>query len=86
MQVDAVLGTLEVRDAQIIAMRFGMTGGGAKTLAAVAETYGMTRERVRQIEVTAMEKLRHPSRSDALRQYQFDCESQGRASPKRSSF
>jgi RNA polymerase sigma factor (sigma-70 family) len=71
-QVRAVLGTLEVREAQIIAMRFGIAGGGAKTLAAVAETYGMTRERIRQIEVTAMEKLRHPSRSDALRQYQFD--------------
>jgi DNA-directed RNA polymerase sigma subunit (sigma70/sigma32) len=85
-QVRAVLGTLEVREAQIIAMRFGIAGGGAKTLAAVAETYGMTRERIRQIEVTAMEKLRYPSRSDALRQYQFDCETQTRVSPKRSSF
>ncbi|WP_018773905.1 sigma-70 family RNA polymerase sigma factor [Arthrobacter sp. 131MFCol6.1] len=73
-QVHAVLGTLEVREAQIIAMRFGITGGGAKTLAAVAETYGMTRERIRQIEVVAMEKLKHRSRSDALRQYQFDCQ------------
>lgn len=71
-QVHAALSTLEVREAQVIAMRFGITGGGAKTLAAVAETYGMTRERIRQIEVTAMEKLRHPSRSDTLRQYRID--------------
>ncbi|WP_051533148.1 sigma-70 family RNA polymerase sigma factor [Arthrobacter sp. 9MFCol3.1] len=85
-QVHAVLGMLEVRDAQIIAMRFGITGGAGKTLDAVAETYGMTRERVRQIEVVAMEKLKHPSRSDNLRQYQLDCESQARVSPKRSSF
>ncbi|MEY9775508.1 RNA polymerase sigma factor RpoD/SigA [Arthrobacter sp. MW3 TE3886] len=85
-QVYAVLGTLEVREAQIIAMRFGMTGGAGKSLDAVANALGMTRERVRQIEVTAMEKLKHPSRSDALRQYQFDSGSHARVSPKRSSF
>jgi RNA polymerase primary sigma factor/RNA polymerase nonessential primary-like sigma factor len=72
-QVHAVLGTLEEREAGIIAMRFGVTGGAGNTLDAVAKAFGMTRHRVRQIEVTAMEKLRDPSRSNALRQYQFDC-------------
>ena len=74
-QLHAVLDTLEAREARVIAMRFGMTGGEAKTLDAVAKTYGMTRERIRQIEVAAMEKLKDPSRSNVLRQYQFDCES-----------
>lgn len=73
-QVHAVLGTLEAREARVIAMRFGVTGGAGKSLDAVAKAFGMTRDRVRQIEVTAMEKLKHPSRSNALRQYQFDCE------------
>ncbi len=74
-QVHAVLDTLEAREARVIAMRFGMTGGEAKTLDAVAKAYGMTRERIRQIELAAMEKLKDPSRSNVLRQYQFDCES-----------
>ena len=74
-QLHAVLDTLEAREARVIAMRFGMTGGEAKTLDAVAKTYGMTRERIRQIELAAMEKLKDPSRSNVLRQYQFDCES-----------
>ena len=74
-QLHAVLDTLEAREARVIAMRFGMTGGEAQTLDAVAKTYGMTRERIRQIEVAAMEKLKDPSRSNVLRQYQFDCES-----------
>ncbi|PVZ53662.1 sigma-70 family RNA polymerase sigma factor [Arthrobacter sp. H-02-3] len=72
-QVHAVLGTLEEREAGIIAMRFGVTGGAGNTLDAVAKAFGMTRHRVRQIEATAMEKLKQPSRSNALRQYQFDC-------------
>ena len=74
-QVRAALDTLEAREAAIIAMRFGMTGGEAKSLDAVAKTYGTTRERIRRIEVTAMEKLRDPSRSNALREYLFDCAS-----------
>jgi DNA-directed RNA polymerase sigma subunit (sigma70/sigma32) len=73
-QVQAVLGTLEAREARVIAMRFGVTGGAGKSLDAVAKALGMSRDHLRQIEVTAMVKLRHPSRSNALRQYQFDCE------------
>ena len=73
-QLHAVLDTLEAREARVIAMRFGMTGGEAKSLDAVAKAYGMTRERIRQIELAAMEKLKDPSRSNVLRQYQFDCE------------
>ena len=74
-QVSAALDTLGAREAAVIAMRFGMTGGEAKSLDAVAKTYGMTRERVRRIEGAAMEKLKDPSRSNALREYLFDCES-----------
>lgn len=68
-QLQAVLGTLEDREARVIAMRFGLTGGGANTLDAVAKVFGTTRERIRQIEVAAMEKLKDPARSNLLRQY-----------------
>ena len=68
-QLHAVLGTLEDREARVIAMRFGLAGGGAKTLDAVATVFGTTRERIRRIEAAAMEKLKDPSQSDALRQY-----------------
>lgn len=74
-QVHAVLDTLEEREARVIAMRFGMTGGGGRTLDAVSKSLGMTRERIRQIEVAAMEKLKDPSRSDVLRQFHFDDDS-----------
>ncbi|WP_354172165.1 sigma-70 family RNA polymerase sigma factor [Arthrobacter sp. UYEF36] len=73
-QLHSVLGTLEDREARVIAMRFGLTGGEAKTLDAVAKSCGMTRDRIRQIEVAAMAKLRHPSRSNILRQYHLVCE------------
>ena len=66
-QVRAVLDTLEAREARVIAMRFGMTGDGGKSLDAVAKTFGMSRDHLRHIEVTAMEKLKHPSQSNALR-------------------
>jgi RNA polymerase primary sigma factor len=77
-RVQAVLDTLEEREAGIIAMRFGMSGGAAKTLDAVGKEYGMTRECIRQIEVKAMEKLKDPSRSDVLRQYHLDGDSPGK--------
>ncbi|MDQ0822420.1 DNA-directed RNA polymerase sigma subunit (sigma70/sigma32) [Arthrobacter sp. V4I6] len=70
-RVHAVIDTLDEQEAAVIAMRFGMTGE-EKTLEAVGKAYGMTREHIRQIEVTAMTKLKHPSRSDRLRQYRFD--------------
>ncbi|SDL77910.1 RNA polymerase sigma factor, sigma-70 family [Arthrobacter sp. ov407] len=71
-QVHAVLDTLEDREARVIAMRFGINGGAGNTLDAVAKAFGLTRERVRQIEVSAMEKLKHPSRSNALRPSHLD--------------
>jgi RNA polymerase sigma factor (sigma-70 family) len=74
-QVHAALDTLEAREATVIAMRFGIAGGEAKTLDTVAKTYDVTRERIRRIEVAAMEKLKDPSRSNVLREYLFDCES-----------
>ncbi|WP_354240035.1 sigma-70 family RNA polymerase sigma factor [Arthrobacter sp. UYEF20] len=74
-RVHAVLGTLEEREAGVIAMRFGMTCGDETTLDAVGKAYGMTRERIRQIEVKAMKKLKDPSRSNLLRQYLFDADS-----------
>ncbi|BCW69898.1 sigma-70 family RNA polymerase sigma factor [Arthrobacter sp. NicSoilB8] len=73
-QLLEVLDTLEDREARVISLRFGLGGGGAQTLDAVAETYGMTRERIRRIELAALEKLKDPSRSNVLRQYQFDGE------------
>ena len=73
-QLQAVLGTLEDREARVIAMRFGLAGGGAETLDAVAKVFGMTRDRVRRIEAAAMEKLKDPSRSNVLRQYHVDGE------------
>ncbi|GAP54648.1 RNA polymerase principal sigma factor HrdB [Arthrobacter sp. Hiyo6] len=71
-QLRAVLDTLEEREAGIIAMRFGMTDGQEKTLDAIGKVYGVTRERIRQIEAKTMKKLCHPSRSLVLRQYLFD--------------
>ncbi|MDZ4090847.1 MAG: sigma-70 family RNA polymerase sigma factor [Arthrobacter sp.] len=73
-QLQAVLGTLEDREARVIAMRFGLTGGGAKSLDAVAKVFGTTRERIRQIEVAAMGKLKDPARSNILRQYRREGE------------
>ncbi|QCB98582.1 sigma-70 family RNA polymerase sigma factor [Arthrobacter sp. PAMC25564] len=74
-QAHAVLDTLEEREAEVIALRFGITGGEGKSLDAVAKALGMSREGIRRIEVKAMEKLREPSRSNVLRQYHFDRES-----------
>jgi RNA polymerase primary sigma factor len=74
-RIHAVLDTLEELEAGVIAMRFGMTGGEEKSLDAVGKMYGVARERIRQIEATAMKKLKHPSRSNILRHYHFDGES-----------
>lgn len=73
-QLHAVLSTLEDREAQVIALRFGLSGGGASTLDTVAKVFGTTRERIRRIEVGAMEKLKDPARSNLLRQYRWDTE------------
>jgi RNA polymerase primary sigma factor len=68
-QLHSVLDTLLEREAGVVSMRFGLTDGQPKTLDEIGKVYGVTRERIRQIESRAMSKLRHPSRSNALRDY-----------------
>ena len=68
-QLHSVLGTLSEREAGVVAMRFGLTDGQPKTLDEIGKVYGVTRERIRQIESKTMSKLRHPSRSQVLRDY-----------------
>jgi RNA polymerase primary sigma factor len=68
-QLHSVVGTLSEREAGVVSMRFGLTGGQPKTLGEIGRVYGVTRERIRQIESKAMSKLRHPSRSNTLRDY-----------------
>lgn len=68
-QVHSVLDTLAEREAGVIAMRVGLTDGIPKTLEEIGRVYGVTRERIRQIEKKTMEKLQHPSRSDVLEPY-----------------
>jgi RNA polymerase primary sigma factor len=68
-QLHSVLGTLSKREAGIVSMRFGLTDGQPKTLAEIGRVYGVTRERIRQIESQTMSKLRHPSRANVLRDY-----------------
>jgi RNA polymerase primary sigma factor len=68
-QLQQVLETLSEREAGVVAMRFGLTDGQPKTLDEIGKVYGVTRERIRQIESKTMSKLRHPSRSQVLRDY-----------------
>src|SRR5690348_364470 len=68
-QVQAVLGMLSEREAGVVSMRFGLADGQPKTLDEIGKVYGVTRERIRQIESKTMSKLRHPSRSRVLRDY-----------------
>jgi RNA polymerase primary sigma factor len=68
-QLQSVLGTLSEREAGVVSMRFGLTDGQPKTLDEIGKVYGVTRERIRQIESKTMSKLRHPSRSQVLRDY-----------------
>ncbi|WP_454199360.1 sigma-70 family RNA polymerase sigma factor [Nocardia sp. Marseille-Q1738] len=65
-QLDKVLGSLTVREAEVIALRFGLRGGEPRTLDEVGKTYGVSRERARQIEAKGMAKLRQPARAKAL--------------------
>ena len=71
-QLNDVLDTLSEREAGVVSMRFGLTDGQPKTLDEIGKVYGVTRERIRQIESKTMSKLRHPSRSQVLRDY-LDC-------------
>jgi len=67
--VEQVLGELAEREQEIVRMRFGLDGGQAKTLEEVGKEFGVTRERIRQIEAKTLAKLRHPQRSQRLREF-----------------
>lgn len=68
-QIQEVIDTLDDREAGVVKMRYGMSDGQPKTLDEIGKVYGVTRERIRQIESKTMSKLRHPARSGKLREY-----------------
>jgi RNA polymerase primary sigma factor len=68
-QLQSVLATLSEREASVVRLRFGLTDGQPRTLDEIGHVHGVTRERIRQIETKTMSKLRHPSRSQVLRDY-----------------
>jgi RNA polymerase primary sigma factor len=68
-QVDKVLGNLSDRERQVLVRRFGLDDGNSRTLEEVGKEFGVTRERIRQIEAKALRKLRHPSRSKSLKDF-----------------
>jgi RNA polymerase primary sigma factor len=71
-QLDSVLDTISHREAGVMRLRFGIFDGHPKTLDEIGKVYGVTRERIRQIESKTMSKLRHPSRSEVLRDYLYE--------------
>ena len=71
-EIDEVLLTLTEREEKVIRLRFGLDDGKSKTLEEVGQLFGVTRERIRQIEAKALRKLRHPSRSRKLKDYIVD--------------
>lgn len=71
-QLEDILQTLSERESEIIKMRFGFKEIGPMTLPEIAVQFGISRERVRQIEIKTMKKLRHPSRSRSIRDYLED--------------
>jgi len=68
-QLQSVLATLPERESRILQLRFGLADGHPRTLDQISRLYGVTRERIRQIEVQMIAKLRHTSRSEVLRDY-----------------
>ena len=68
-QIEHVLASLDGREQRVLRLRFGLDDGYARTLEEVGREFGLTRERIRQIEVQALRKLRHPSRSRKLREF-----------------
>ena len=71
-EIAEVLLTLTEREEQVLRLRFGLEDGTPRTLEEVGNMFGVTRERIRQIEAKALRKLRHPSRSKKLRDYLND--------------
>ncbi len=71
-QIDKVLDTLEAREREVLRMRYGLDDGRPHTLDEIGRAFGLSRERIRQIERDTMAKLRHPSRSQSLRDYVED--------------
>ncbi len=71
-QVAKVLDSLDGREQRVIRLRFGLDDGRPRTLEEVGHEFGLTRERIRQIESHALRKLRHPSRSRKLREFAMD--------------
>jgi RNA polymerase primary sigma factor len=69
IQLQSILATLNEREAGVVRLRFGLTDGRPRTLDEIGQVYGVTRERIRQIEAKSMAKLRHPARSQKLRDY-----------------
>jgi RNA polymerase primary sigma factor len=67
--LEEVLGTLSEREAKVLKLRFGLEGSKAMTLEEVGKVFGVTRERIRQIEAKALRKLKHPSRRKKLQDY-----------------
>jgi len=67
--VDEVLNTLSPREARILRLRFGLDNGRTYTLEEVGQKFGLTRERIRQIESKALRRLRHPRRARQLKDY-----------------
>ena len=68
-QLEEVLATLNDREKKVLIMRFGLEDGKPRTLEEVGKAFGVTRERIRQIEAKAIRKLRHPSRAKKLKDY-----------------
>ncbi len=68
-QIDEVLDSLTEREKRVLQLRFGLEDGRSRTLEEVGREFGVTRERIRQIEAKALRKLRHPSRSKKLRDF-----------------
>ena len=68
-QLEEVLETLTVREKKVLELRFGLEDGRSRTLEEVGQHFGVTRERIRQIEAKALRKLRHPSRSKRLKDF-----------------
>jgi RNA polymerase primary sigma factor len=71
-EIVSVLQTLSARERRVVELRFGLADGHARTLEEVGREFGITRERIRQIEAKTLSKLRHPSRAQKLRDYLFE--------------